>query len=152
MVYERQVVIFHMVPYDLHDTIVHCYDIYNRQNEEGYQIDIEVLDNVIAQLYDLKYLVMYTDDDLIPDLRDGVLLNMDTFFRRYGQVDQRFPVDPISVIDFPVGDIEMQAIDEGESVITDEEEDDLVVLSHIYHMECTSSSDSDDSTYVPPTE
>lgn len=149
MPHERQCVIFHMIPYHLHDTIVHVYDIYNRQVERGYEINTVVFDHCVAMLYDLKFLVVYDATDHIPDLFDGVLLPMDIWFRRYGCVDETFASDPVHVADFPVSQVEMQALEDGES-ITSEEEDDIVILSHIWRLECASDTESDDSDYIPP--
>lgn len=149
MPHERQCVIFHMIPYNLHDTIVAVYDHWNRQVENGVRIHIEVFDNVVATLYDLKYLVAYDSSDFIPDIYDGVLLHLDVFFRRYGVVDSTFASDPVHVMDFPVNETEMTETRDDDSITTEEEED-LVILSHIWHIECSGLSDDDDSDYIPP--
>ena len=132
MPHERQCVIFHMIPYNLQDTIVKVYDIWNRQVENNITLNIQVFDNVIATLYDLKFLVAYDSDDFIPDIYDGVLLHLDVFFRRYGVVDETFASDPVHVMDFPVREIEFGRLDD-EETITSTEEDDLVLLSHVFY-------------------
>lgn len=150
MPHERQCVIFHMTPYRLDDTIVGIYDIWNRQVENDVVLNVDVFDNIIATLYDLKFLVVYDSTDYIPDIYDGVLLPLDTFFRRYGVVDETFAASPTHVSDFPVSETEMQQLNYDTESISSEEEDDLVILTHIWRFECTSLSDSDDSDYIPP--
>jgi len=155
MPYERQCVVFHRQPYNLHETIVHCYDRFNRQVEERCFIHHDVFDSVISTLYDLKYLVAYDSTDYIPDLYGGMLIPLDVFFRRYGRIDETFAADPVHVMDFPVSEVELSRLSESEAsedVISEEEEDDLVLLSHILRIECPSFSDSDDSDYIPTLE